>query len=322
MIRPTLMCARPAHLREGLQPASSPAPQAAGGAKAKIFQLGGQGRQAGVALEQAGKPARPGCSSCSYGIADKLVFSKLRARLGGRIRILVSGAAPLSKEIARVLPAAGLPICEGYGLTETSAGAFVNLPDGAAASARSARPMGDLEVRIDADGEVLSCAACRSCAATTTCPRRPPPCFTDGRLLHDRRHRRARRRRLPEDHRPQEGPDQDLGRQVRRADATSRASSRRSARTSRRCVVIGQARNFCTMLRHPRPGRDRGLGRRRRRWRARPTPRSSPRRRPHAMVDGLRQGAERASSTAGRRSRSSPSCRATCPSRTASSPRR
>jgi long-chain acyl-CoA synthetase len=82
------------------------------------------------------------------------VFTKLRARLGGRIRILVSGAAPLAKEIAEFFAAAGLPIMEGYGLTETSAGNFVNIPErlriGTVGNA-----LGDLECRIDSDGEIL-----------------------------------------------------------------------------------------------------------------------------------------------------------------------
>jgi long-chain acyl-CoA synthetase len=89
-----------------------------------------------------------------YGIAQKLVFSKLQARLGGRIRGLVSGSAPLSKEIAEFFHAAGLPILEGYGLTETSAGSFVNLPGGTRIGTVG-RALGDLEIRLDTDGEIL-----------------------------------------------------------------------------------------------------------------------------------------------------------------------
>jgi long-chain acyl-CoA synthetase len=106
-----------------------------------------------VALEQAGKPV-PGGLKVKYGLATKLVFSKLQARLGGRIRILVSGAAPLAKDIAEFFAAAGLPIMEGYGLTETSAGNFVNRP-GALKIGTVGQAMGDLECKIDEDGEVL-----------------------------------------------------------------------------------------------------------------------------------------------------------------------
>src|SRR4029079_2880093 len=99
-----------------------------GGAKAKIFAWAVKVGRQKVALEQAGKKV-PGGLSVRYNLANKLVFSKLQARLGGRIRILVSGAAPLSPEIGEVFAAAGLPIMEGYGLTETSAGNFVNKPE-------------------------------------------------------------------------------------------------------------------------------------------------------------------------------------------------
>jgi long-chain acyl-CoA synthetase len=66
---------------------------------------------------------------------------------------LVSGSAPLNKDIAEFFHAAGLTILEGYGLTETSAGAFVNVPE-KFKFGTVGRPMGDLEVRIAEDGEV------------------------------------------------------------------------------------------------------------------------------------------------------------------------
>ncbi len=106
-----------------------------------------------VALEQAGQPV-PGLLNFRYQLAEKLVFSKLQARLGGRIRVMVSGAAPLSKEIGIFFAAAGLPISEGYGLTESSAGNFVNRP-GALRIGTVGQHLGDLECRIDTDGEIL-----------------------------------------------------------------------------------------------------------------------------------------------------------------------
>jgi long-chain acyl-CoA synthetase len=89
-----------------------------------------------------------------YRIADKLVFSKLRARLGGRIRAMVSGAAPLAKEIGVFFHAAGLQVLEGYGLTETSAGSFVNRENHARLGTVG-QALGDLECKLDTDGEVL-----------------------------------------------------------------------------------------------------------------------------------------------------------------------
>ena len=64
-----------------------------------------------------------------HGLFDKLVFSKIRDRFGGRVRFFISGAAALNRDIAEWFHAAGILILEGYGLTETSAGSFVNHPD-------------------------------------------------------------------------------------------------------------------------------------------------------------------------------------------------
>ncbi|WP_262282479.1 long-chain fatty acid--CoA ligase [Micromonospora sp. MA102] len=152
VIRPTLMCGAPRVFEKVYNKAVTTA-QSAGGAKAKIFAWGVAVGKEKVALEQAGKPVPAGLK-LKYALAEKLVFSKLQARLGGRMRVLVSGAAPLSKEIATFFAAANLPISEGYGLTETSAGAFVNPPDGLKIGSVG-RAMGDLECRIDSDGEIL-----------------------------------------------------------------------------------------------------------------------------------------------------------------------
>ncbi len=151
-IRPTLMCAAPRVYEKVYNKVVATAVQA-GGLKAKIFGWAtGVGKQV-VAHQQAGTPV-PGGLKAKYAIATKLVFSKLQARLGGRIRALVSGAAPLPKDIAEFFAAAGLPILEGYGLTETSAGNFVNRP-GQVKIGSVGQPLGDLECKLDEDGEVL-----------------------------------------------------------------------------------------------------------------------------------------------------------------------
>jgi long-chain acyl-CoA synthetase len=151
-IRPTIMCAAP-RVFEKVYNRVVTAAQSAGGAKAKIFAWAVGAGKRKVGLEQAGKPV-PALLNLQYGLATKLVFSKLQALMGGRIRILVSGAAPLSQDIATFFAAAGLPILEGYGLTESSAGNFVNRP-GQLRIGTVGQAMGDLECKIDEDGEIL-----------------------------------------------------------------------------------------------------------------------------------------------------------------------
>ena len=151
-VQPTLMCAAPRVFEKVYNRAVTTA-AAHAGLKAKIFSWAVRVGKEKVALEQAGKPV-PGSLTAKYALANKLVFSKLQARLGGRIRILVSGAAPLSKEIAQFFAAAGLPIMEGYGLTETSAGNYVNRPGHLRIGSVGLR-LGDIETRIAEDGEIL-----------------------------------------------------------------------------------------------------------------------------------------------------------------------
>ncbi len=151
-VRPSLMAAPP-RIYEKIYNVVVSTATAGGGPKARIFNWAVRVGKRAVALEQDGKPV-PATLAAQRALADRLVFTKLRERLGGRIRILVSGAAPLSKEIALFFAAARLPLMEGYGLSETSAGNFVNRP-GRLRIGSVGQPLGDLECRIDTDGEVL-----------------------------------------------------------------------------------------------------------------------------------------------------------------------
>jgi long-chain acyl-CoA synthetase len=152
VVRPTLMCSAP-RVYEKVYNAAVNSAMGAGGAKAKIFTWAVRVGRESLRHEQAGT-AIPAALALRRRVADRLVFSKLRARLGGRMRAMVSGSAPLAPQIAEFFAIAGLPILEGYGLTESSAANFVNRQDrvriGTVGNA-----MGDLECRLDSDGEIL-----------------------------------------------------------------------------------------------------------------------------------------------------------------------
>jgi long-chain acyl-CoA synthetase len=152
VVQPTLMCAAP-RIFEKVYNRTVTTALGEGGAKARIFGWAVATGKQKVALEQAGKPVGAFLKA-RYAVAEKLVFSKLQARLGGRLRVLVSGSAPLSHDIAEFFAAANLPIMEGYGLTESSAANFVNRL-GKLKIGTVGQPLGDLECKIDADGEVL-----------------------------------------------------------------------------------------------------------------------------------------------------------------------
>lgn len=101
---------------------------AEGGAKEKIFH---KAFEVGLKVEQLKREDKsvPLGLKVQHGLFDKLVFSKVRERFGGRVRFFISGAAALNREIAEWFNAAGIVILEGYGMTENSAGATVNHPD-------------------------------------------------------------------------------------------------------------------------------------------------------------------------------------------------
>jgi len=98
----------------------------------------------------AGKTPR----SASWNLANKLVFSKVRAGIGGRVEFFISGGAPLGRELAEWYADIGIRIHEGYGLTETSPVIAVNTPT-AHRVGSVGKPLGNVQVRIADDGEIL-----------------------------------------------------------------------------------------------------------------------------------------------------------------------
>jgi long-chain acyl-CoA synthetase len=97
----------------------------------------------------------PGLLGWKLGLADKLVFAKIRERLGGRFRFAMSGGAPLGRDVAEFFWGAGIPIYEGYGLTETSPIISCSGATGVKMGTVG-RVIPGVEVKIAADGEILA----------------------------------------------------------------------------------------------------------------------------------------------------------------------
>ncbi|MFY0406193.1 AMP-dependent synthetase/ligase [Solicola sp. PLA-1-18] len=152
VVKPTFMGAAPRIFEKAYGRIVATA-QGEGGPKAKIFdwavKVGGEVSRRRLAGESVPLPLK-----VQHGLADKLVFAKVRDRFGGRVRFFISGSAALSGDVARWFHAAGILILEGYGLTETSAGSFVNHPDNYKFGTVGL-PMEGTEARIAEDGEIL-----------------------------------------------------------------------------------------------------------------------------------------------------------------------
>ncbi|HKI23644.1 MAG TPA: long-chain fatty acid--CoA ligase [Gaiellaceae bacterium] len=105
------------------------------------------------AKEQAGGTV-PAWLAVQHRIADKLVYSKIKAKLGGRLRLPISGGAPLAKEIAEFFHTIDILICEGYGQTECTTASNVNMP-GRFRFGTVGPAIPGIEVKTAGDGEVL-----------------------------------------------------------------------------------------------------------------------------------------------------------------------
>lgn len=151
-VRPTFMAAAP-RIFEKVYGTISLGMQAEGGAKAKIFDwASGVGRE--VSRVRSDNRKVGPLLGLQHKVADKLVFSKVRERFGSRVRFFISGSAALNQDVAHWFNGAGLPILEGYGLTESSAAATVNRPY-ALRVGSVGWPTPQTEIKVAEDGEIL-----------------------------------------------------------------------------------------------------------------------------------------------------------------------
>jgi long-chain acyl-CoA synthetase len=124
-----------------------------GGPKEKIFDWAiGVGLRVSKA-KQAGKSPSL-LDSVQHAVADRLVYSTIRERFGGRLKFFISGSAALNRDVAQWFDAVGIVVLEGYGLSETSAASFVNRPS-AYQFGSVGWPIPGTESRIADDGEIL-----------------------------------------------------------------------------------------------------------------------------------------------------------------------
>ncbi|MEU1573406.1 long-chain fatty acid--CoA ligase [Streptomyces collinus] len=157
-VRPTVMASAPRIFEKVYNGIASKA-RAEGGAKYKIFLWAAQVARDYARVQQntvaatAGRRA-PLWLSVQHALADRLVYRKIRAAFGGNLRGSVSGSAALAPDIGYFFAGAGVPVLEGYGLTETSAACTVNPADDLRVGTVG-KPLPGTEVRIADDGEIL-----------------------------------------------------------------------------------------------------------------------------------------------------------------------
>ena len=150
VVKPTFMCGAPRIFEKVRARVMTTASH---GVKAKIFDWAfGVGRKVSPMRLAGEQPS--GLLALQYALADRLVFSKIKARMGGKIRFFVSGSAALNREVQEWFHAADLLILEGYGLTETSAATCVNNPR-ATRFGTVGPPVPGSQVKIADDGEIL-----------------------------------------------------------------------------------------------------------------------------------------------------------------------
>ncbi|MDO5696649.1 MAG: long-chain fatty acid--CoA ligase [Dermatophilus congolensis] len=154
IIKPTFMAAAPRIFEKAYARVQGTFDEATG-LKAKLIPWAlGVGHQMAVCKEKGEEPGR--ALAVQHAIADKLVLSKVRARFGGRLDKFISGSAKLDPKLSWWFASIGMPILEGYGLSETSAATCVNRNfPGAHKHGSIGWPVPGMEVKTDTDGELL-----------------------------------------------------------------------------------------------------------------------------------------------------------------------
>ena len=152
-VRPTVAVSVPRIFEKVYAGIQAKAVEAPGPIRALTFWALGVARRLGD-LQTAGQ-ALPLGLRLQRAVADRLVYAKVRHKVGGRLRFFISGGAPLAPELAKFFNAIGVQIYEGYGLTETSPVIAVNTPTRNRVGTVGP-PLSNVEVRIAEDGEILA----------------------------------------------------------------------------------------------------------------------------------------------------------------------
>ncbi len=151
-VRPTYFPSVP-RIFEKIYTAANAKAEAAGGITKTIFDWAiGVGHKVREAEHQGREPGP--LLKLQYAIADRQVLSKIRGLFGGRLRLAVSGAAPINPEILRFFESAGVLVLEGWGMTETSTAATISTPDDYKIGTIG-KPLPGCAVKIADDGEIL-----------------------------------------------------------------------------------------------------------------------------------------------------------------------
>ena len=243
VIKPTFMGAAP-RIFEKAHARIVTTQQAKGGFRARLFAAA---FSAGLEVNRRRRAGRAASLPMSLlnGLFDRLVFSKVREAFGGRIRFFISGAAPLNRDIGEWFHAAGLLILEGYGLTETAAGACINRPDHYKLGTVGL-PFDGTSIRINGDRGEIQIRGGAVMDGYHNLPDKTADAFTDdGWLRTGCGHHRFRR--VPHRHRPDQGDLQDLRWQVRRP-AGDRGEVHGDVSVCQPVHGVREARNYCVAL--------------------------------------------------------------------------